>query len=206
MRGCHQFCEHFLYFHCIDRGVVLLTGDINIMQHIKCEPMATRNETFSRIPKKNKNLIMAPDVLLLMKCPYCTHDETKVMDKRETEDLEATRRRSECLKCGKRFTTYERIEEADIVVVKKDGSRERFNRQKLINGILKACEKRPITTDKIETLVDAVESDLRKRDTVEVDSRIVGNVVMRKLKSLDKVAYIRFASVYLEFEDLDRFG
>ena len=149
---------------------------------------------------------MAPDVLLLMKCPYCTHDETKVMDKRETEDLEATRRRRECLKCGKRFTTYERIEEADIVVVKKDGSRERFNRQKLINGILKACEKRPITTDKIETLVDAVESDLRKRDTVEVDSKIVGNVVMRKLKSLDKVAYIRFASVYLEFEDLDRFG
>ena len=140
-----------------------------------------------------------------MKCPYCTHDETKVMDKRETEDLEATRRRRECLKCGKRFTTYERIEEADIVVVKKDGSRERFNRQKLITGILKACEKRPITTDKIEALVDAVESDLRKRDTVEVDSRIVGNVVMRKLKSLDKVAYIRFASVYLEFEDLDRF-
>lgn len=140
-----------------------------------------------------------------MKCPYCAHDETKVMDKRETEELEATRRRRECLKCGKRFTTYERIEEADIVVVKKDGSRERFNRQKLINGLLKACEKRPITTDKIEALVDSVESDLRKRDTVEVDSKIVGKLAMKKLKSLDKVAYIRFASVYLEFEDLARF-
>ena len=140
-----------------------------------------------------------------MKCPYCSNEDTKVIDKRETEDLEATRRRRECLKCGKRFTTYERIEEADIIVVKKEGSRERFNRQKLINGILKACEKRPISMDKIEALVDSLESDLRKRDTVEVDSKIIGKLVMKKLKSLDKVAYIRFASVYLEFEDLTRF-
>ncbi|MBI2134462.1 transcriptional repressor NrdR [Candidatus Woesearchaeota archaeon] len=141
-----------------------------------------------------------------MKCPYCNHEETQVIDTRETENLEATRRRRECLKCNKRFTTYERVEEADIIVVKKEGNRERFNRQKLINGILKACEKRPISMDKIEALVDSVESDLRKRDTVEVDSKIIGNVVMKKLKSLDKVAYIRFASVYLGFEDLDRFG
>ncbi len=140
-----------------------------------------------------------------MKCPYCSNEDTKVIDKRETEDLEATRRRRECLKCSKRFTTYERIEEADIIVVKKEGSRERFNRQKLISGILKACEKRPISMDKIEALVDSVESDLRKRDTVEVDSKIIGKLVMKKLKSLDKVAYIRFASVYLEFEDLTRF-
>jgi len=140
-----------------------------------------------------------------MKCPYCSNEDTKVIDKRETEDLEATRRRRECLKCGKRFTTYERIEEADIIVVKKEGSRERFNRQKLISGILKACEKRPISMDKIEALVDSLESDLRKRDTVEVDSKIIGKLVMKKLKSLDKVAYIRFASVYLEFEDLTRF-
>jgi len=141
-----------------------------------------------------------------MKCPYCNNVDTKVKDKRETEDLEATRRRRECLKCSKRFTTYERIEEADIIVVKKEGKRERFERQKLINGVIKACEKRPISMDKIEKLVDSVESDLRKRDSVEVDSKTIGKIVMRKLKSLDKVAYIRFASVYSEFEDLDRFG
>jgi len=127
------------------------------------------------------------------------------MDKRETEDLEATRRRRECLKCSKRFTTYERIEEADIIVVKKEGKRERFDRQKLINGILKACEKRPISIDKIEKIADYVESELRKRDSVEVPSKSIGKIVMRKLRTIDKVAYIRFASVYMEFEDLDRF-
>ena len=141
-----------------------------------------------------------------MKCPYCGNENTKVIDKRETEDLEATRRRRECLKCNKRFTTYERVEEAAIVVVKKDSKRERFERQKVINGILKACEKRPISMDKIENLADYVESELRKRDSVEVESKTIGKIVMRKLKSLDKVAYIRFASVYLGFEDLDRFG
>jgi len=140
-----------------------------------------------------------------MKCPYCSHEETQVIDSRDTENLEATRRRRECSKCNKRFTTYERVEEADIVVVKKEGKRERFERQKLINGILKACEKRPISLEKIEKLVDDVESDLRKRDSVEVDSKVIGKLVMRKLKSLDKVAYVRFASVYLEFEDLARF-
>ena len=140
-----------------------------------------------------------------MKCPYCNYEETQVIDSRDTENLEATRRRRECSKCKKRFTTYERVEEADIVVVKKDGKRERFERQKLINGMLKACEKRPISLDKIEKLVDDVESDLRKRDSVEVDSKTIGRLVMKKLKSLDKVAYIRFASVYLEFEDLARF-
>ena len=140
-----------------------------------------------------------------MKCPYCNNGETQVIDSRDTENLEATRRRRECSKCKKRFTTYERVEEADIVVVKKDGKRERFERQKLINGLLKACEKRSISLERIEKLVDDVESDLRKRDSVEVDSKTIGKLVMRKLKSLDKVAYIRFASVYLEFEDLTRF-
>ena len=140
-----------------------------------------------------------------MKCPYCNYEETQVIDTRETENLEATRRRRECLKCNKRFTTYERVEEADIVVVKKDGRRERFERQKLLNGILKACEKRTIPLEKIEKLVDEVESDLRKRDSVEVESKVIGEIAMRKLKTLDKVAYIRFASVYREFEDLDRF-
>lgn len=140
-----------------------------------------------------------------MKCPYCNFEETQVIDTRETENLEATRRRRECLKCSKRFTTYERVEEAEIVVVKKEGKRERFERKKLLNGILKACEKRPISLDKIEKLVDEVESDLRKRDSVEVESKIIGELVMKRLKSLDKVAYIRFASVYREFEDIDRF-
>ncbi len=140
-----------------------------------------------------------------MKCPYCNYEETQVIDSRDTENLEATRRRRECIKCNKRFTTYERLEEADIVVVKKEGKRERFERQKVINGILKACEKRPVSLEKIEKLVDDVESDLRKRDSVEVDSKVIGNLVMKKLKALDKVAYIRFASVYMGFEDLGRF-
>ena len=140
-----------------------------------------------------------------MKCPYCNNEETQVIDTRDTENLEATRRRRECLKCNKRFTTYERVEEAEIVVVKKDGKRERFERQKVINGVLKACEKRDISLDKIEKLVDDVESDLRKRDSVEVESKVIGELIMKKLKSLDKIAYIRFASVYREFEDLERF-
>ena len=140
-----------------------------------------------------------------MKCPYCNYEETQVIDTRETENLEATRRRRECLKCNKRFTTYERVEEADIIVVKKDGRREKFERKKLMDGILKASEKRDISLEKIEKLVDDVESDLRKRDSVEVESKVIGELVMKKLKALDKVAYIRFASVYREFEGLERF-
>ena len=140
-----------------------------------------------------------------MKCPYCNNEETQVIDTRDTENLEATRRRRECLKCNKRVTTYERVEETEIAVVKKDGKRERFERQKVINGILKACEKRDISLEKIEKLVDDVESDLRKRDSVEVESKVIGELIMKKLKSLDKIAYIRFASVYREFEDLERF-
>jgi len=140
-----------------------------------------------------------------MKCAYCGHEETQVVDSRDTENLEATRRRRSCLKCSKRFTTYERVEEADIVVEKKGGKRERYNRQKVLNGILKACEKRPIPLEKIEKVTDEVESELRKRDSVEIESKVIGNILMRKLKSLDKIAYIRFASVYREFEDLDKF-
>jgi transcriptional repressor NrdR len=141
-----------------------------------------------------------------MKCPYCSHEETQVIDTRDTENLESTRRRRECIKCNKRFTTYERVEEADIIVVKKDGRRERFQRQKVLNGVVEACEKREIPLEKIEKLVDDVESDLRKRDSVEVESKVVGELVMKKLKHLDKVAYIRFASVYREFEDLENFA
>lgn len=140
-----------------------------------------------------------------MKCPYCNYEETQVIDTRETENLEATRRRRECLKCNKRFTTYERVEEAEIVIVKKNGRRERFERKKVLDGILKACEKRDISLEKIEKIVDEVESDLRKRDSVEVESKVVGEIVMKKLKTLDKIAYIRFASVYKEFEGLEKF-
>tara|TARA_Y100000310_G_C20609428_1_gene777229 strand:- start:282 stop:734 length:453 start_codon:yes stop_codon:yes gene_type:complete len=140
-----------------------------------------------------------------MKCPYCNHEETQVIDSRDTENLEATRRRRECSKCKKRFTSYERVEEADIVVVKKDGKRERFERQKVLNGVIRACEKRQIPLEKIEKLVDVVESDLRKRDSVEIESKSIGRAVMRRLKNMDKVAFLRFASVYLEFEDIERF-
>tara|TARA_Y100000310_G_scaffold341089_1_gene439075 strand:- start:14790 stop:15242 length:453 start_codon:yes stop_codon:yes gene_type:complete len=140
-----------------------------------------------------------------MKCPYCNFEETQVIDSRDTENLEATRRRRECTKCKKRYTTYERVEEADIVVVKKDGKRERYERQKLLNGVIESCEKRNIPLEKIEKLVDAVESDLRKRDSVEIESKSVGRTVMRRLKNLDKVAFLRFASVHLEFEDIKRF-
>ena len=140
-----------------------------------------------------------------MKCPYCSYAETQVVDSRDTDNLEATRRRRECLKCSKRFTSYERVEEAPIIVIKKDGKKETFERQKLLNGVLRACEKRPIELNKIEQLVDSVESELRKMESLEVDSKSIGRVVMKRLKSLDKLAYIRFASVYLQFDDLERF-
>lgn len=140
-----------------------------------------------------------------MKCPYCGAEETKVVDKREASDLAVTRRRRECLKCGKRFTTYERVELLDLMVVKKDGKREQFSREKLEKGILRACEKRPISQEKIEKLINEIEAKIRNEDTTEVESKFIGELVMRKLKSLDKVAYIRFASVYQEFGDIESF-
>ena len=139
-----------------------------------------------------------------MKCPYCNYDETKVTDKRDSDEG-VTRRRRECLKCEKRFTTYERVENIDLVVVKKDGRREQFDRKKLLTGLMKACEKRPVSIDTIEKLVDEIESELRKRETKEITGKDVGELVMKKLKSIDKVAYIRFASVYREFADLETF-
>ena len=140
-----------------------------------------------------------------MKCHYCNNKETKVLDKRETEDLSVTRRRRECLKCKKRFTTYEKAEEFELVIAKKDGKRERFDRHKLLTGIIKACEKRPVSMEKIEKVVEEIESDLRDKVKSEIPSKKIGEMVMRKLRSLDKVDYIRFASVYREFEDLERF-
>jgi len=140
-----------------------------------------------------------------MKCPYCGYPDTKVLDKRETTEGDVTRRRRECLKCKKRFTTYERVETLSLTVVKKDGRREAFDKNKLISGMLKACEKRPISREEIEKIADDIEARLRMQRTTEVSSREIGNMVMKKLKKLDKVAYIRFASVYKEFGDLEDF-
>jgi len=140
-----------------------------------------------------------------MKCPYCGSQETKVTDKRETNDGDITRRRRECVSCGKRFTTYERVETVSLVVVKKSGNREQFDREKLKRGIARACEKRPISAEKIEQVVDSIEAELRRRNSIEVKSAVIGNLVSRKLKGIDKIAYIRFASVYREFTDLDSF-
>lgn len=140
-----------------------------------------------------------------MKCPYCLHEETKVVDSRETADLDATRRRRECLDCEKRFTTYEKIDTVDLVVVKKDGRRESFDNEKLFRGLLKACEKRPIPHEKIELSVAAIEADLRKTGKPEISSRKIGELVMEQLKKLDQVAYVRFASVYRSFRDLSQF-
>ncbi len=140
-----------------------------------------------------------------MRCPYCNFGETKVIETREAEDSDVTRRRRECLKCKKRFTTYERVEILDLRVVKKNGDIEGFNRNKVLNGILKACEKRPIKIEKIEKLVDDIESELRKKESVEIPTKVIGELVMEKLKNLDHVAYIRFASVYREFKDIEGF-
>lgn len=140
-----------------------------------------------------------------MKCPYCSHFDTAVLDSRDNEDLVTIRRRRECLKCEKRFTTYERIEMIDLVIIKKDGSRQNFDRAKLLNGLRKATEKRPVSTDDIERSVDAIERELRRKDNTDIPSKTLGEIVMRKLKVLDKVAYIRFASVYRSFEDVESF-
>jgi transcriptional repressor NrdR len=140
-----------------------------------------------------------------MKCPYCSSPTTKVVDKRDSEDLTVTRRRRRCTACGARFTTYERAEIVSLILVKKDGRREEFNRAKLRAGITKACAKRPVSAETIERLVNEIEAELRRRETAEVDHEIVGELVMARLAALDHVAYIRFASVYRAFADLSSF-
>lgn len=145
------------------------------------------------------------DVRQAMKCPYCLNDKTKVLDKRDMQEVDAIRRRRACLKCGKRFTTYERIEMTGFAVVKKDGKRESFNRGKLAAGLLKACEKRPIAREQIDKLVNEIEAELRQYEEREVASEVIGRLVMQRLRRLDKVAYIRFASVYRDFADLQSF-
>ncbi len=140
-----------------------------------------------------------------MKCPYCGNTETKVVDKRETGEFDTTRRRRECLKCEKRFTTYERIERVDLSVVKKDGRKEPFDKEKIRNGVLRACEKRPVTLEQVDIIVDSIESDLRKLKSTEIKSEKIGEKVTSALKKLDNVAYIRFASVYKNFKDVNDF-
>lgn len=140
-----------------------------------------------------------------MKCPYCGYDESKVIDSRPTDEGERIRRRRECLKCGKRFTTYEVIETVPIIVIKKDKSRESFDRNKLLNGLLRACEKRPVSIDTLERLVDEIEGSLQNSLEREVPSSLIGKYAMEKLKNIDEVAYVRFASVYREFKDIATF-
>ena len=138
-----------------------------------------------------------------MKCPFCRSADTKVLESRESEN--ALRRRRECEKCGKRFTTYERIEATNLLVVKKNGEREQYSREKLRNGIVRSCQKRPVSSMQIDRALDDVEEELKKVRTGEVTSKRIGELVMQKLKRLDKVAYIRFASVYLDFKDPEDF-
>ena len=140
-----------------------------------------------------------------MKCPFCAHLGDKVVDSRESKEGEVIRRRRECLECGKRFTSYERIDEIPYMVVKKDGTRERFERQKLIGGLLKACEKRPVTVAALEAIADRVEGALQDRPEKEISTADIGSFVMEELKTLDKVAYVRFASVYRHFRDISEF-
>ncbi len=140
-----------------------------------------------------------------MKCPFCNELEDKVVDSRMAKEGEVIRRRRECLVCKRRYTTYERVEETLPVVVKKDGRRESFDRSKILAGLKKACEKRPISTATIETVTDHIEKRIQEMGETEVESRIVGEELMKELHQLDQVAYVRFASVYREFKDIDQF-
>ena len=140
-----------------------------------------------------------------MKCPYCGHLGDKVVDSRESKEGDAIRRRRECRECGRRVTRYERIDEIPYMVVKKDGRRERFDRQKLVGGLLKACEKRPVRVSALEAVADRIEAALQERPEREITTEEIGRQVMIELKQLDKVAFVRFASVYRNFRDIDEF-
>ena len=140
-----------------------------------------------------------------MKCPFCGYSESKVIDSRPTDEGERIRRRRECLKCGKRFTTYELIESLPIIVIKKDKSREPFNREKLLNGMIRACEKRQVSLETLEKAIDDIEQSIQNSMDREVSSDRIGELVMEKLKGIDEVAYVRFASVYRQFKDINTF-
>lgn len=140
-----------------------------------------------------------------MRCPFCGHDDSKVIDSRPTDEGVAIRRRRECIKCAQRFTTYEKVESLPIVVIKKDKTREMFNREKLLAGITRACEKRPVESAKLDLLVDKIESDLQNTLKREISTKEIGEKVMEGLKDIDEVAYVRFASVYRQFKDVNTF-
>lgn len=140
-----------------------------------------------------------------MRCLYCGNTDSKVIDSRSNDECDTIRRRRECLKCGKRFTTYEKIESIPIVVIKKDKSRQAFDREKLLNGILTACEKRPVPIKKIENIVDEIENYIHNSLDKEIPSSIIGELVMERLQKIDEVAYVRFASVYRQFKDINSF-
>ena len=140
-----------------------------------------------------------------MKCPFCSFEESKVIDSRPTDEGQRIRRRRECSSCGKRFTTYEIIESLPIIVIKKDKSRETFNRDKLMTGLLRACEKRPVSIDTLDNMIDEIETTLQNSLDREVSSEKIGQLVMEKLKKIDEVAYVRFASVYRQFKDINTF-
>lgn len=140
-----------------------------------------------------------------MKCPYCDYAESKVIDSRPTDEGEAIRRRRECLECGKRFTTYEKIENIPLMVIKKDGSRQMFDRVKLLNGIMRACEKRPVATSDMERIVNEIETATQNFLEREISSQKIGEMVMERLQKIDEVAYVRFASVYRQFKDINTF-
>lgn len=140
-----------------------------------------------------------------MRCPYCENEDSKVIDSRHTEDGRAIRRRRECENCGKRFTTYEKVEEMILMVIKKDRSREAFDRSKILNGIIRACKKRPVSIAQMEKIVDEIERGLNNMMEKEVESEFIGELVMERLRELDEVAYVRFASVYRQFTDINTF-
>lgn len=140
-----------------------------------------------------------------MKCPYCHHPESKVLDSRPAEEGNSIRRRRECLQCARRFTTYEKVEEVPLVVVKRDGRRVAFDRNKILGGLIRACEKRPIPMSTLEAVADDVEREIRNTMEKEVSSTAIGEMVMDRLRNLDEVAYVRFASVYRQFKDINRF-
>ena len=140
-----------------------------------------------------------------MKCPFCSHENTRVIDSRPAEDNNSIRRRRVCDECGKRFTTYEKIETIPLIIIKKDNNREAYDRAKIEAGVLRACHKRPVSAQQITTLVDEVENEIFNREEREIPSGTIGELVMDKLKDLDEVAYVRFASVYREFKDVNTF-
>lgn len=140
-----------------------------------------------------------------MFCIFCQHHDTEVIETRASEDGTTVRRRRSCPKCNKRFTTYERLEESPVIVIKRDGKRERFDREKLKRGLFKSCEKTIVTVEKIDKILNEVEQELKEKDTTEIESKVIGNLAAKRLKKIDKVAYIRFSSVFKRFVDLDDF-